>query len=163
MVYSGNGRGPPFSFWAVLLVWFFLKVLNQDPDSDEHVSQDDSQPDVRKSQVENLPFQLDGPPPDLLSAARQAYEDGDYRQAIIFLFGYQLIRLDNIQAIHLTKGKTNRQYLRELAGPNLRGILARSMVAFEEVFFGGLPLEQAAFESCWNDLEMFHEYTSFPQ
>ena len=145
---------------TVVLIWTFVKLVNQERDSDEQLTHTGTKSDVRQSRVENLPFQLDGAPPDLLLAAQESYESGDYRQAIIYLFGYQLTRLDKVQAIHLTKGKTNRQYLSELASLNLRAIVERTMVAFEDVFFGDLPLERTVFENCWNDLEMFHQYTS---
>lgn len=100
--------------------------------------------------LEELPFQLEQPAGDLLSAARRAYEQGDYDRAIVFLYSHQLLELDKRQAIHLTKGKTNRQYLRELrSSRGLAPLLATSMVAFEDVFFGGHSLGPERFEECW--------------
>ena len=60
--------------------------------------------------------------------------------------------------MRLTKGKTNRQYLRELtrsAPPELTAILEHSLVTFEEVFFGNHALERAQFESCWQHVTEF--------
>jgi hypothetical protein len=100
--------------------------------------------------LEELPFQLDRPADDLLTAARHAYEQGNFDQAIIFLYSHQLLELDKRQAIRLTKGKTNRQYLRELrTRPALVPLLATSMVAFEDVFFGGHSLGRERFEAAW--------------
>jgi hypothetical protein len=100
--------------------------------------------------LEELPFTLEQPADDLLTAARRAAEQGDYDRAIIFLYSHQLLELDRREAIRLTKGKTNRQYLRELRlRPGLAPLLATSMVAFEEVYFGGHALGQERFEVCW--------------
>ena len=45
-----------------------------------------------------------------------------------------------------------RQYLRELRlRPDLGRLLTTSMIAFEEVFFGGHSLDQERFEECWRD------------
>jgi hypothetical protein len=66
--------------------------------------------------------------------------------------------LDKRQLIRLTRGKTNRQYLGEIWGrADVRAILERTMVAFEDVFFGHHVLERARFESCWTRLAEFHQ------
>jgi hypothetical protein len=108
--------------------------------------------------VDSLPFQLKRPQADLLSEARRHYESGDYGQAIIYLYSYQLVQLDRYQIIRLTKGKTNRQYLREVRPqPDLFALLEGTMVAFEDVFFGRHRLERHRFESCWQRMDSFHQ------
>ncbi len=108
--------------------------------------------------IESLPFHVPRPQGDLLAEARRLYEQGAYAQAVVYLFSYQLVQLDRHQAIRLTRGKTNRQYLRELRSrPDLGGILERTMVAFEDVFFGHHPLDRAGFERCWQRLDEFHQ------
>ncbi len=93
---------------------------------------------------------------DLLSEATRQYEQGNYSEAVVYLFSYQLVHLDKNQLIRLARGKTNRQYLRELGRRlALRQMLARTMVAFEEVFFGHYTLDRARFESVWLGLERF--------
>jgi hypothetical protein len=100
--------------------------------------------------LEELPFRLEQPAGDLLSEARRASESGDYDRAIVLLYSHQLLELDKRDAIRLTKGKTNRQYLRELRlYTGLAPLLATSMVAFEDVFFGGHSLSHERFEECW--------------
>jgi hypothetical protein len=100
--------------------------------------------------LEELSFQLDAPTDDMLTAARRAYEQGDYGRAVILLYSHQLLELDKRDAIRLTKGKTNRQYLRELQRrSDLAALLSTSMVAFEDVFFGGHSLSRERFEFCW--------------
>jgi hypothetical protein len=50
----------------------------------------------------------------------------------------------------LSKGKTNRQYLREVGHrAPLRQLVEQTMVAFEDAFFGRHSLDQTRFESCW--------------
>jgi hypothetical protein len=110
------------------------------------------------SQTQRRIEALNGPTAlgDLLAAAERHYRDGRYREAIICLFGHELVELDKRQLIRLAKGKTNRQYLREL-GPRraLQQLVGRTVVAFEDVFFGNRPIDRARFESCWLRLTEF--------
>jgi hypothetical protein len=106
--------------------------------------------------IEQLPFQVRRPESDLLSAAREAYQAGNFGDAIVYLFSYQLLQLDKVNLIRLAKGKTNRQYLRELRHQGTaRRLLTHSMLVFEDVFFGNYRLDRERFESCWNELEQF--------
>ena len=145
---------------VILLVWMFVKLLNKENDRDDGIEETQADSVRVQNQIEKLPFELAEPTRDLLAAARKSYESGDVRQAIIYLFGYQLVHLDSVQAIQLEDGKTNRQCLSELTGSKLHAILERTMLAFEDVFFGELPLEPAVFDQCWNDLDRFHQYSN---
>jgi len=107
--------------------------------------------------VEALPFPVLRQRGDLLEAARQAYLAGKFDDAIICLFSYFLVRLDRAQLLRLTRGKTNRQYLREVGGRSTAGsILEPTMLAFEDVYFGSHSLDRSRFEACWNRLDEFH-------
>lgn len=115
----------------------------------------DTSHDVDK--VEDLPFQLKRPTGDFLSEARRLYEAGKYSEAIVYLFSYQLVALDKRHVIHLSKGKTNRQYLRETRSREpLKQLLQRTMISFEDVFFGHHDLSRDRFEESWNRLDEFH-------
>ena len=93
---------------------------------------------------------------NLLEEAQRHYRDGDYGEAIIYLFSYQLVQLDKHQLIRLVRGKTNRQYVRELGpGAELGNLLTITMQAFEDVFFGNHSIDRTRFESCWLRLEEF--------
>jgi hypothetical protein len=106
--------------------------------------------------IEALPFRVRSGPLGLLDEARRHYELGDFRQAIVYLFSYQLIEMDKQQIIRLAKGKTNRQYLREVRRrPSLQSLVNQTMFAFEDVFFGDHSLDRARFESCWLRLNEF--------
>ena len=110
------------------------------------------------ARIEALPAKIRTATGDLLSEARRYYKLGDYRQAIIYLYSHQLLQLDNKQLIRLTKGKTNRQYVREIASRrSIKELLEPTMFAFEDVFFGGHTLTQSAFETCWQRQVPFDE------
>ncbi|MEX2138268.1 MAG: DUF4129 domain-containing protein [Pirellulales bacterium] len=119
---------------------------------------------VSIDRLEELPVQIEQPVGDLLSAARWASEQGDYDRAIVLLYSHQLLELDKREAIRLTKGKTNRQYLRELRlRPGLAPLLATSMIAFEDVFFGGHSLGRERFEECWRQAVQLLERLSLQE
>lgn len=108
------------------------------------------------SRVEALPFQIDPLTGSLLDAARRAYAGSDFARAIIYLFSHQLVELDRRHLIRLTRGKTNRQYVRELRDKEaLPGLLSQTMVVFEDVYFGDRALSRERFEICWNRLNEF--------
>lgn len=134
---------------------FLLAEGSKASDSEPAAAEADPRSDVDR--VESLPFQLKETQGDLLSQARSAYEAGNYAEAIVYLYSYQLVELDKHQLIRLTKGKTNRQYLREVRKRrDLFGLLQRTMLVFEDVFFGNHSLERKRFETCWGELEAFH-------
>lgn len=113
---------------------------------------------LEPDQVEALPFLAERPRGDLLGQARRHYEAGNYSEAIIYLFSYELLALDKFSLIQLAKGKTNRQYLSEVAREApLRSPLERTLIAFEGVFFGRRALDRAGFEACWNELPLFEQ------
>jgi hypothetical protein len=109
-----------------------------------------------RTRIENLPFQVKRPNANLLEEAQACYNRGEYNDAIIYLYSHQLIELDRRQAIHLTKGKTNRQYVRELRErPKLSNILEASVLLFEEAFFGRHTITRQQIDRCWNQLPDF--------
>jgi len=159
----------PATFWEwaarialvsllVVLVYLLVRVCRRwqgsSAKSRTESSMSDGQQDADR--IEALPFPVRSGRLDLLGETRSHYLHGNYGQAIIYLFSFQLVRLDRQQIIRLTKGKTNRQYLREV-GPRwaLRRLLEQTMVAFEDVFFGNRRLDRARFESCWSRLDEF--------
>lgn len=108
--------------------------------------------------VEALPVQVNRDVGDLLAEARRHYEAGNYQEAIIYLYSHQLLLLDKYHIIRLAKGKTNRQYLREVLrnGRDALGkMLEQSLVTFEDVFFGDHAIDRVRFETCWANLPQF--------
>lgn len=134
--------------------YFFLQEEFESDSTTISFKEDDGSLGVDR--VEQLPFTVENPLADPLATARQLYSAGRYREAIVYLFAYQLMLLDRHQLIHLAKGKTNRQYLREVRKhEQLQPLIYRTMVAFEDVFFGQHPLPQDRFEACWHQVGDF--------
>lgn len=141
-----------------VIVWLLMRAfLNREeisvatPDRVRQTAVDDA------ARIEALPFRIRRGDIDLLAEAKRLYEESQFGEAIVYLFSYQLVEMDRHQVIRLAKGKTNRQYLRDLRRlPPLRNLMERSMVAFEEVFFGGHVLDRARFESVWRQLGQFN-------
>jgi len=108
--------------------------------------------------VAQLPFQVDVGDDDFRSLAKKAIQANDYRQAIVWLFSHVLVSLDQKDLIRLKKGKTNRQYLRELGDDRqLSNYYADVMLPFEATFFGDKDLNQEQFTHCWNGLNQFEQ------
>lgn len=134
-----------------LLFWAFLRMQPNVPIEDD--------PLRRRSMadsIKHLPFEMDSESGDFRLAAHNGYLAGDYRKAMIYLFSHVLVSLDQKGHIRLRKGKTNRQYLRELRSYRpLANFYQRVMVPFEATFFGDHELGKQEFESCWNQLDQF--------
>lgn len=147
--------------FAVLfgLAYLFVRVFSRFRDRRRRGGDEDAfeEEQLRQARVDALPMQLSAPRGDFLAEARRRYEAGDYSGAIIFLFSHELLQLDRHQRIQLERGKTNRQYLREVRNePFLASALYRTMIAFEDVFFGHHDLDRPRFEACWNEVDEFH-------
>lgn len=138
--------------YIVIVAFMKLDAKNVLGGGDEEVEEEE----VDRTRIENLPFQVKRPNANLLAEAQACYDRGEYNDAIIYLYSHQLIELDKRQAIHLTKGKTNRQYVRELRErPKLSNILESSVLLFEEAFFGRHSITRNQIDRCWNQLPDF--------
>jgi hypothetical protein len=141
--------------FLALIAWLIAKAFLRDEIS-EGVARKVIETSRDVDRVEALPFKLRKPTGNFLDEARRLYEAGDYSEAIIYFFSYQLVELDRQHLIRLAKGKTNRQYLREVRQrPNLQAILGITIVAFEDAFFGRKTLTREQFERCWSRLGEF--------
>ena len=148
---------------AVLALVIYLLVkafMNVDPGITSSGSSSDEHYDSRADQerIENLPVPVTARKGNFLHIARQYYEAGEFGDAIIYLFSHRLLQLDRAGQLRLTKGKTNRQYLREIKkSQDLQKILGRTIVGFEEVFFGQHTLTRERFEECWRQNDHFEQ------
>lgn len=116
---------------------------------------------VDMTKVEDLPFEVSATNDDPLAYAQSLMLAGHYNQAVVYLYGYMLLALDQSRKIHLQKGKTNRMYLRELRSETeLQSIVNTTMLAFEDVFFGRHDIDRARFELLWQQLDAFHHLLS---
>ncbi|MFL2870203.1 MAG: hypothetical protein ACJZ8O_05570 [Pirellulaceae bacterium] len=140
---------------VVIAIVYAIINREKQPKKAKAVSADDaSDLDER---AEELPFQLDLAPATLLDRIRQCYANGEFNQAIVYLFSYQLLELDKRHCIKLTRGKTNHQYLRELVKlPSLKKLLSSTVYCFEDVFFGNQDISKTEFDECWLLIDEFH-------
>lgn len=112
---------------------------------------------IDPARVADLPFEAQSQMEDPLAYARHLIGQGNFDEAVIFIYGYMLLALDRAGKITLHRGKTNRMYLQELKDETqLRGILLPAMLAFEDVFFGRHSIEQERFRKIWDGLDEFH-------
>jgi hypothetical protein len=161
---AGPGRALNVLAWSVLLVALGLLVLllvrayrererRAVPPGGARRAETDAADHLR---LEELPYLARRAQRDLLGQAQRCYQAGDYGEAIVYLFSYQLVELDRRGLLRLDKGKTNRQYVRELRHHRtLAELLTQTMVGFEAVYFGNHGLDRAGFEACWHRLGEF--------
>ncbi|MGD9721946.1 MAG: DUF4129 domain-containing protein [Pirellulales bacterium] len=141
---------------VLLLVWLVGRFVIERERGRATARPARADPLVVADRIEALPFMRERSLDDLLGQARRHYEQGNYSEAIIYLFSYQLVELDRSSLVRLARGKTNRQYLREAGRVRpLAGLLELTMVTFEDVFFGSRALDRAGFEDCWTRLDQF--------
>ena len=117
--------------------------------------------DEHRRRIEALPFPVKATKLDFLSLARQLYEQGQYGEAVKYLFSYQLVQLDKHRIVRLTRGKTNRQYVREIVRRDRRplaGLIEQTMLVFEDFFFGNHPIDRLRFEAVWSRLSEFETH-----
>ena len=122
-----------YAIWGLLIVTLGLLLLlllrgltRRLLPSNDLDDEDAARRVTEADRIENLPFPVKRPQADLLGETRWHYEQGNFGEAIIYLFSYELVQLDTHHLIRLAKGKTNRQYLRELtADSSLRASCGR--------------------------------------
>lgn len=125
------------------------QALSRGPAEDEAERTDEQR-------IRDLPVQPQKRQGDFLSLARECYQTEQYAEAIVYLFSHRLMQLDRAGYIRLTRGKTNRQYLQETSRSEpVRDILGRTIVCFEDVFFGKHNLSRERFEQTWHDNDAF--------
>ena len=137
-----------------LMVWIFMNSRIE-IGSDEISARPDRS---LAESIRHLPFEMDVKQGDFRQQAQASYQAGDFRMALVFLFSHVLVTLDQAKLVRLKKGKTNRQYLRELSPSRpLVKYYGDVMVPFEQTFFGDYPVTKEVFESCWQGLDGFQK------
>ena len=144
---------------AMIVIWLIRVYLRNEQQRFTRVLVVDPRA-TNVDRVEALPMAVDEAVSDLLAEARRRRDAGDLAAAIVYLFSHQLLELDRHHLIRLVKGKTNRQYLREIkrnadSAGRLQEIVRETVLLFENVFFGRHAPSQLAFASCWNQVDEF--------
>ena len=138
----------------VAIIYVVVKAAkNAELESAERVDDpDDGRSHIER--VEALPVSLERTSGDFLSEAKNLLAAGELTLAVVYLFSYQLVELDKRRLLRLVKGKTNRQYLRELRRnapdqPRVASLVEQTTLIFERAFFGAHPPEVAKLETCF--------------
>ena len=95
-------EGMQWVVWALLVIFLvgsivaLIRVIWQRDRFSGRISAASRQEALAREaeQIENLPFPVQRPQTDLLGEARHNYELGNYGEAIMYLFSYQLVHLD---------------------------------------------------------------------
>ncbi len=105
--------------------------------------------------IKHLPAELRRTDVNLRSEAERLMREGQFDQAIILLFGHQLLLLDRVGMLRLNRGKTNRRYVRETRrdDPAAAKILNTTVQAFERSYFGRHSITAPQFEQLWQSNE----------
>lgn len=107
--------------------------------------------------MQELPDEVRRSGGDLRAEAMRLMESSRFDQAIILLFGHQLLLLDRAGLLRLARGKTNGRYVHEANGDDrhLGGRLAMTVNDFERSYFGRHSINADRFAELWaNNLEI---------
>ena len=82
---------------------------------------------------------------------------GDLAGAVVCLFAYQLLALDQLGLIRLAPGRTGRHYVQSLRDRELIDSVGATLGLFEDVYYGRRSPTPQAFDSVWARGLAFHE------
>lgn len=101
--------------------------------------------------IQHLPPELRRTDVNMRVEAERLMNEEQFDQAIILLFGHQLLMLDHGGYLRLARGKTNGRYVRETRGihPDSSELLKATVSVFERSYFGGHEITRADFEELW--------------
>jgi hypothetical protein len=84
---------------------------------------------------------------EMQEQALQAAQEGDYRKALILLFRFVLLKLDEMGHIKWRTWKTNREILRSLRqNATAREPLSEMISIFNGIYYGGKPCAKPEFQ-----------------
>jgi Domain of unknown function (DUF4129) len=86
-----------------------------------------------------------------------AIKERNYRLGIRFLYLQSLNKLAEREWLQLSPDKTNYQYVRELARPQLKNTFARITLHYEYAWYGDFVIEKHVFEPIRKEFEQFHQ------
>jgi hypothetical protein len=94
--------------------------------------------------------QTDGSRQDLDRLIREAIDDNQLGLAVRYLYQRSLMQLQNRGIINWKKNKTNRDYLYEIQGNELRGLFREVTRYYEYAEYGNFAVDGADFEKLQN-------------
>lgn len=82
-----------------------------------------------------------------LNRAETLSKEGDYRSAVRYLYLSALLILDERGLLYYDRTKTNREYLRKVAGnPKIAGLLVEVINVFDRVWYGFQPVDEETYQ-----------------
>ena len=113
---------------------------------------EDDGPSYDIERIEELPEALVRISDDPREAARQWRERGEFDRAVECLFAHQLLLLDHAGRLRLSRGKTNRRYVRECRSNDASAgaTLEATTAAFDRSYFGNRPPTGEQFDALWD-------------
>jgi hypothetical protein len=94
---------------------------------------------------------------DAQTRADETAQSQDYRSAIRYMYLASLLMLDERGVIHYDSSLTNREHLRHLRDkPQVYEILRRVINAFEEVWYGYHPIDEAYYQRFRQQVDELH-------
>lgn len=94
---------------------------------------------------------------DAQTRADENAQSQDYRSAIRYMYLASLLMLDERGVIHYDSSLTNREHLRHLRDkPQVYEILRRVINAFEEVWYGYHPIDEAYYQRFRQQVDELH-------
>lgn len=146
-----------FFLGIVGLLVYTLTKAEIDFDGKKSVSKEASNaPDAQTiERMKHLPAELRRTDVNLRTEAKRLMQAGQFDQAVILLFGHQLLLLDKAGLLRLTRGKTNGRYVRETRSADRESgdCLRFTATAFERSYFGRHNLTRLEFDSLWRNNE----------
>ncbi|WP_153558391.1 DUF4129 domain-containing protein [Roseimaritima sediminicola] len=139
-----------------MLIYFFSKSELEVDLTSQHKGSRTRQREQEEltERMEQLPVEVRQGATDMRGEAQRLMSAGDYDRAIIFLFGHQLLQLDRCQMLRLARGKTNRQYVREVRSHGEAGrMLQQTVDSFEASYFGRHGVTVERFKYLWQENE----------
>lgn len=106
-----------------------------------------------RQRIEHLPEALRDTSVNPRGEAERLMNVGQYNEAIIYLYGHQLLLLDRVHWLRLTRGKTNNKYIRETRQAHRPSgeKIQQTVRAFERSYFGRHAPTQAEFMALWQN------------
>ncbi len=144
---------------VLIVLWLIIRTMQQ-RDPEWQAAKARPQPGTLTSvaRLTDLPVELSPRVTNMYDEAQRLAGLGNYALAIVYLYSHMLVRLTEARRIELSKGKTNRVYLRELRGdPELWKFFNRAIVQFEGSYFGNHPPSPAQFEALSHDWRPWEE------
>ncbi len=105
----------------------------------------------RRGPVESIPIESEEPEfvgsEDALAAARAMAGEARYREALIYLFRFVLLRLDERGTVTVRQGKTNREILQNVPDDQpIKQPLSQMILLFNRVRYGNEACSRTVFD-----------------